>query len=90
MEGGQLKGEESQGCLPLLQELWHSTRGYSEEDHGQPWRAIAEPQTVGQGEFEPEEANRDNLKSIFENTWSAEEISEDRKQQTWFLSLERE
>lgn len=34
------------------------------EDHGQPWRAIAEPQNLGQGEFEPEEANRDNLKSV--------------------------
>lgn len=34
------------------------------EDHSQPWRTTAEPQTVGQGEFEPEEASRDNLKWV--------------------------
>lgn len=39
-------------------------QGCDGEHHGQPWRAIAEPQMVAQGEFEPEEANGDNLKSV--------------------------
>lgn len=55
-------------------------QGCGGEDHGQPWRTIAEPQTVGQDEFEPEEANRDNLKSISLKIHGVqEEISEDGK-----------
>lgn len=60
----ELQGEEKTGVPPSSARAVAQHQGCGGEDHRQPWRTIAEPQTVGQGEFEPEEANRDHLKRV--------------------------